>query len=96
VACGVTDVADEAPGVSLKLTVIPNPVRGTARFELGPVGSEATLKIFDSQGRLVEQLQRQDGHWEWSPKHVVPAGVYFARPEAGSATAAAVKFLYLR
>jgi hypothetical protein len=95
VECGVTDVADGSPAVALKLTVIPNPVRGTARFELGPVTPYTTLNIFDSQGRLVEQLSRHDGHWSWTPGTVVPAGVYFARLEAGDG-AASVKFLYLR
>jgi len=95
VGCGVTDVADEAPTVSLKLTVFPNPVRGTALFELDAIAPATTLNIFDSQGRLVQQLHRQDDHWSWTPGSRVPTGVYFARPgETGEGEA--VKFLYVR
>jgi serine protease len=96
VGCGVTDVADEAPSASLKLTVVPNPVRGAARFEAGPWAPFTALRIFDSQGRLVEQLTRHDGYWEWAPGDAVPAGVYFARPGVPHVESEAVKFLYLR
>jgi hypothetical protein len=82
--------------VGIKLRVIPNPVRSAARFELGAITPGAMLSIFDSQGRLVEQLSSKEGHWEWAPGVMVPAGVYFARPEAGPAGSEAVKFLYLR
>ncbi len=97
VGCGVAGVdAEEAPSADLRLTVIPNPVRGAARFELGPVTPAAILRIFDSQGRLVDQVIGQDGHWEWMPGSAVPAGVYFARPEAEVDGLEAVKFLYVR
>jgi hypothetical protein len=75
--------------------VIPNPVRGTARFELGSLTQGAALNVFDSQGRLVEEIQEQDGNWTWTPDPSFPAGVYFARSEAGPVEAT-VKFLYLR
>jgi hypothetical protein len=94
VTCGVIDVADSPLVADLGLTVIPNPVSGSARFELGPVPPATTLNIFDSQGRLVEQLMPQAGHWSWTPSSSVPAGVYFARPE--NWTGEAVKFMYLR
>jgi hypothetical protein len=96
VACGLTDVADEAPSASLRLTVVPNPVRGFARFEAGPAAPFTTLRIFDSQGRLVEQLRRQGEHWEWAPGSAAPTGIYFAVLEGGVAAAEPVKFLYLR
>ena len=96
VGCGVAGVPSETPPVDLRLTVIPNPVRGMARFELGTVAPLTPLNIFDSQGRLIEQLLMQDDHWEWSPSSVIPAGIYFARPEVGGVGAAPVKFLYLR
>jgi hypothetical protein len=96
VVCGVVDVADSPSIANQQLAVIPNPVRGAARFELGPSASFRILNIFDSQGRLVEQLSRQDGHWEWTPGAGVSAGVYFARPEASGVDTAPVKFLYLR
>jgi hypothetical protein len=53
------------------------------------------LNIFDSQGRLVEQLTGREGHWEWTPDSV-PAGVYFVMPGGGALGAEPVKFLYLR
>jgi hypothetical protein len=96
VGCGVTDVLDSPPVDVQRLTVIPNPVRGIARFDLGPAVSVGTLHIFDSQGRLVEQLIGQEGRWEWTPGSSVPAGVYFAVPGAGLKAAESVKFLYLR
>ena len=97
VGCGVADVdVEEASSAALRLTVIPNPVRGMARFELGPGALLTTLRIFDSQGRLIEQLSGQDGAWEWKPGSAVPAGVYFAMPEDGPAGPEAVKFLFLR
>jgi predicted outer membrane repeat protein len=95
VGCGVTDVPDEAPSASLKLTVIPNPVRGVARFELRRAVPVSTLNIFDSQGRLVEQLSGKDGHWEWTPGSL-PAGIYFVMPERKAVGVEPVKFLYLR
>ena len=96
VGCGVADVAtEEAPSAELRLTVMPNPVRGVARFEFGSGSPLTTLSIFDSQGRLIEQLSKQDGHWRWTPGSAVPAGVYFAMPEP-AAGGAAVKFLYIR
>jgi hypothetical protein len=94
-ACGITDVADSPPVIDQRLTVIPNPVRGTARFELGSLTQGAALNVFDSQGRLVEEIQEQDGNWTWTPDPSFPAGVYFARSEAGPVEAT-VKFLYLR
>ena len=93
--CGVVDVADSPPIAQRRLTVIPNPVRGSARFELGPAASFRTLSIFDAQGRLVEQLERDGGHWEWTPSPSITAGVYFAQPE-GATGSERVKFLYLR
>jgi hypothetical protein len=98
VGCGIADVAlpEEAPSADLKLVVIPNPVRGVARFELESAGSLSKLRIFDSQGRLIEQLSSQDGRWQWTPAPSVPAGVYFARPELDVSDGQAVKFLYLR
>ena len=96
VACGVTDVLDSPPAADQRLTVIPNPARGTARFDLGSGAPAATLSIFDSQGRLVERLSKQDGHWEWAPGAVIPAGIYFARSGDVAGRAEAIKFLYLR
>jgi hypothetical protein len=71
-------------------------VRGVARFELGAAAPVTTLNIFDAQGRLVEQLSREEGHWQWTPGSSVPAGIYFARPGGEPASSAAVKFLYVR
>jgi len=88
--------SESAPARS-RLVVIPNPVRGVARFELGAISPIATLNILDSQGRLVEQLLRgQDGHWNWTAGSSVPAGVYFAKPEGMAAGSEAIKFLLLR
>jgi len=95
VACGVTDVADSPLAVDLRLTVTPNPVRGIARFEAGHAAPFSQLSIFDSQGRVVEQLTGENGHWEWTPGSAVPAGVYFAIPES-AVDLEPVKFLHLR
>jgi hypothetical protein len=92
----VTDVADSPSAIKMRLTVMPNPVRGSARFEMGNPPRAATLDIFDSQGRLIEQLISQEGHWEWAPGSSVPAGVYFAVPGAALGAGEGVKFLYLR
>jgi hypothetical protein len=97
VACGVTGApSDQVPSIAHELTVIPNPVRGIARFEYEPAGPVETLNIFDASGRLIEQLSKQDDHWEWTPGASVSAGVYFARLKAGGARSAIVKFIYLR
>ena len=97
VGCGIVGLPSaDAPIAGLRLTVIPNPFRGMARFELGSIAQGRALNIFDTQGRLVEQLQRQDGHWSWTPGSAVPAGVYFARPEGSAVGTEPVKFLYLR
>jgi hypothetical protein len=98
VGCGVADVGtEEVTPADLRLTVIPNPVCGVARFELEAVLAPTTsLTIFDSIGRIVEQLKQQEGHWQWTPGSAVPSGVYFARPETEIGAATAVKFLYLR
>ena len=98
IGCGVTDVQEVPPIVEQRLTVVPNPVRGVAQFELGAATPRLKLNIFDLQGRLVQQLLGEDGHWQWIPGSSVPAGVYFARPEmaTGSQASAAVKFLYIR
>jgi hypothetical protein len=95
VGCEVTDVADSLPIVDQRFTVIPNPVRGMARFD-GPAGSFVNLSIFDTKGRLIERLSRRDGHWEWTPGTSIPAGVYFAVPGVGLKATEGVKFLYLR
>ncbi len=81
IGCGVTDVQEVPPIVEQRLTVVPNPVRGVARFELGAATPLMKLNVFDSQGRLVQQLLG-DGQWQWIPDSSVPAGVYFARPDA--------------
>jgi hypothetical protein len=97
VGCGLTGVPSvDAPIAGLRLTVIPNPMRGVARFEIGSGAGYGALRIFDSQGRLVEQLMGQEGRWEWTPGSSVPAGVYFAVPGAGLKATEGVKFLYLR
>ena len=96
VGCGVTAVSsDQVAEVIGELTVIPNPFRGLARFEYRPGGAVGLLNIFDANGRLIQQLVRQDGHWEWTPGASVPAGVYFVKPAAVSMKEG-VKFLYLR
>jgi len=97
VSCGPIGVADAgvAP-VGLKLRVIPNPVHSAARFELGSIAPTARLNIFDSQGRIVQQLMPQEGNWSWTPGSSIPAGVYFASPDEMPPGASPVKFLYLR
>jgi hypothetical protein len=97
ISCGVADVLNSPPIAERRLTVTPNPVRGVARFELDATTPLMTLNIFDAQGRLVQQLLG-NCRWQWIPKSSVPAGVYFAMPERGHASAAssAVKFLYIR
>jgi hypothetical protein len=98
IGCGVTDVEEIPPVVEQQLTVIPNPVRGMARFEVGTAPPLLKLNIFDSQGRLVQQLLGEDGRWQWIPGSSVPSGIYFARPDAGllPGASSAVKFLYIR
>jgi hypothetical protein len=97
VGCGVIGVpVSDAPAADKRLTINPNPVRGVARFEVGQMAPFTTLSIFDSQGRLVEQLMGKEGHWEWAPGASVPAGVYFAVPGASSKATEGAKFLYLR
>jgi len=95
VGCGIIGVVDAAPVAPQRLTVIPNPVRGIARFESSPT-AVTILNIFDSQGRLVDHLTSREGHWEWQPGATTPAGVYFARPEADLPASMTVKFLILR
>jgi hypothetical protein len=95
IGCGVVHVQETPPVMGYRLTVVPNPVRGIARFELGAPTPLMKLNIFDSQGRLVHQLLG-NGDWQWIPGSSVPAGVYYARPEGAPTGAAAVKFLYLR
>ncbi len=86
-------VAERDPTVALNLILDPphpNPAAGMTRFRYaahspGPV----TLRIFDVQGRLVDQvvqLSRGDGvvrEAVWNTGGVAP-GIYFARLTAGS------------
>ncbi len=98
VACGLAATGPETQPAALSfLTVIPNPVRGVARFEMDTATPPFhALHIFDLQGRMVEQILNRDGRWEWAPRTSVPAGVYFARPGPAPESSPAVKFLYLR
>lgn len=89
-------IAGEAMPGSPALTVMPNPVRGVARFALGTTVPISILDICDSHGRVVERLAGRGRHWEWTPGDGTPTGVYFVKPEAASAGVPAVKFLYLR
>jgi hypothetical protein len=95
VGCGVTSVPSGQVTVLRELMAIPNPFRGTARFEYESAKDVRLLNIFDANGRLIEQLSREDRHWEWIPGALVPAGVYFAVPQTGG-TSDGVKVLYLK
>ena len=73
------------PGpVPTRLTVSPNPVRGTARITFGaPTNERASLNLYDGSGRLVDQIWagRLDGHtrdlaWNGS---LLKNGIYFLR-----------------
>jgi hypothetical protein len=54
------------------------------------------LVIYDTQGRQVAELPMRNGGWDWAPGASIPAGVYFALPNAPPAGIEAVKFLVVR
>jgi len=71
----------------LALTVSPNPARGgtSVAFSL-PVSGEASLKVYDAQGRLVQTLAsgtREAGTYRASLGGLT-SGVYFLNLQAGS------------
>jgi N-acetylneuraminic acid mutarotase len=93
VESGVTDaVAVESPEPvtrqgGLALTVSPNPAQGgtSVAFSL-PVSGEASLKVYDAQGRLVRTLvsgTREAGTYRASLGGL-SAGVYFLKLQAGT------------
>jgi hypothetical protein len=71
----------------LALTVSPNPSRGGTSVEFSlPVKGEASLKVYDAQGRLVKTLAsgtREAGAYRASLSGL-SAGVYFLNLQAGS------------
>jgi len=83
-------VRDDAPALSLSVSVAPNPFnpRTTIRFTL-PREEEASLDVFDVRGRRVTELLprtlRSAGHQalEWDGRNArgeaCASGVYFAR-----------------
>jgi hypothetical protein len=88
VAYGITESREEA-ATRLDLSVVPNPTNGTVKVEWPlPAGSEpATLRVYDSQGRLV--------HSSFVIRHSpfslglrsLPSGVYLLRLESGCGSA---------
>lgn len=95
-ACGVTAIGDAEPSSARpRLIVTPNPVRGAARFQCN-AGVSTRLVIYDTQGRQVAELPMRNGGWDWAPGASIPAGVYFALPNAPPAGIETVKFLVVR
>jgi aminopeptidase N len=92
--------AEPAAGIPFaRLNAGQNPCRGTAglRYEL-PGRRNASLEVFDSQGRMVRSLiagsmpgGRHVLRWDWTDGlgRPIPAGVYIARLTAGSEKAEA-------
>jgi Calx-beta domain-containing protein/beta-propeller uncharacterized protein DUF5122 len=91
---GTVDVREEIPSTVQLYPCAPNPVLSTAliRFDL-PVAAPVRLGLFDLQGRLVRDLERQAN--KGPGRYVLPwdgrgddgrrlkAGIYFLRFEAG-------------
>jgi len=102
---GVVGVGGFATRGPLRLEAGPNPATGviTLTFSL-PASGRTRLAIFDLNGREVRRLAdgtfgagRQSARWDGFDREGarVPAGVYFARLEAGP-NAATVRFARLR
>jgi hypothetical protein len=94
-AVGIKEMDEKVTSV-LSLVAQPNPCRGktTISFTL-PKESLVSLKIYDTQGRYVDELMHGPhgpGQYEvlWSGldqnKVACPAGIYFCRLEAGAQT----------
>ena len=86
-AVDLTGIAEgETPFNRDPLSVVANPVRGSAEFLLSHGGGEASLRVFDMTGRLVATIL--DGEYPmgehaltWATGSETP-GVYFARFQA--------------
>ncbi|MEZ4655484.1 MAG: FlgD immunoglobulin-like domain containing protein [Candidatus Eisenbacteria bacterium] len=83
------DSSADAPGPGetthgSALVVIPNPSASWIRVR-GPSSSRSKLRIFDSAGRVLRELQRSspDAAWEWDGRDAtgaaVPSGAYYLR-----------------
>jgi aminopeptidase N len=78
-----------------RMAAAPNPFTSSVAVMLptGSVNADARLEICDIAGRIVKRLSTDSGHrsnlvWQGLDEHgrPVPAGVYFARVSAGTAT----------
>lgn len=85
--------APEAPVGELTLDVpAPNPVREQARFAFTlPAASEVRLEVFDTLGREVAVVARDEFYGAGAQRvtfdaHTLPAGVYVARLRVGAAS----------
>ncbi len=71
------------------LVALPNPAWGLVSFEIGPREHAPQIGVFDAVGRLIRRLPV--GELAWDRRDLkgkpVPAGVYVARMESGSAGA---------
>lgn len=102
---GVTAVAGDGGGATLRLAAGPNPAHGdvTLGFTL-PASAHVRLAIFGVDGRevatVVEGNREAGSHaFRWNGRDAsgarVPAGIYFARLEAG-ANVSTARFARLR
>ncbi len=95
------DPGGPAPApASLATTIAPNPFASAARIELelpaSARGSAASVRLYDSHGRLVRAMQfprgltgRQSVSWDGNDDagRAMPVGIYHCRIEAGPFTA---------
>jgi hypothetical protein len=88
VGCGVETVeATIAPARQLRLSVVPNPVVNYAVFSWGSDQLVSSVKIYDTNGRLVEEVESSPGGCaRWMRATDLPSGVYFARVIAGGSS----------
>ncbi len=85
-----------SPPAGLALAIAPNPARGACTLRFGlPAAAEASLDLYDLAGRRVRALRSgwappgpSSVRWDGADDRgrALPAGVYFARLEAGGRT----------
>jgi hypothetical protein len=87
VGCDASAVVPaSAPVPQFLLRVLPNPVADRALFAWGANQNTSSLRIYDANGRLIEELKSIRGRTHWVPARDLPNGVYFARVVAGGSS----------
>lgn len=86
-----TGIEGEAPDIhgGHRLSVTPNPVRGSCSFTLPGPGLEGSLAVYDITGRLVHEVTTlpESRIHSWHPGGRVPPGVYIAVFTSGGQSA---------